>query len=100
MLHKDPRIKMMFQDKGAKNQMRKLAEEMYELQEALHEYYANPTDENRKHAIEESTDVIIMISQFQNDIEMEDDEFNSFIEYKIQRQLQRINEKFHLNTKK
>lgn len=99
LIYKDRRIKMIFQAYNKKIKMRKLAEEMYELIEALQEYYTHPTQENRKHVIEESADMIIMISQFQNDIEMEESEFNSFVEYKIMRQMQRINEKFKRTSK-
>lgn len=90
---------------GVNHQQRKLAEEHFELQEAIHdiEHFDNmyPDDirnltleKNReafvKHVTEEIADVMVLLNQFAfyYDIKMED--INNMMSYKVNRQLERI----------
>jgi len=82
---------------GMNNQQRKLAEEVFELQEAITSHI---TEENlqRMHGFpisteniaEEIADVMVLLNQFAfyYDIKLED--INNMMSYKVNRQLERI----------
>lgn len=81
---------------GVNHQQRKLAEEVFELQEAIIEYECEEfkTTENEEHLIkcisEEIADVMVLLNQFAfyYDIKLED--INNMMSYKVNRQLERI----------
>ena len=89
---------------GVNNQQRKLAEEVFELQEAIINYelkasveYEIPLTEiigSKEHIIEEMADRMVLSSQFKEYYGITDEEITNNMQLKIKRQLERIeNEK-------
>lgn len=79
------------------NQQRKLAEEVFELQEAIFccendecNYYDEVFKNNKKHITEELADVMVMLMQFKEYYNINGKEIMNIIEYKINRQIDRI----------
>ena len=79
------------------NQQRKLAEEVFELQEAIFHYendecnyYDEVLKNNKKHITEELADVMVMLMQFKEYYNIDGKEIMNIIEYKVDRQLSRI----------
>lgn len=82
---------------GVTNQLKKLNEECYEFIEAVGEYrdvevyIKTPAYEfHRKHMIEEFADVMVMLEQFKAYYELDNQEIMDIMEYKINRQIDRI----------
>ena len=85
---------------GVNVEQRKLAEEVFELQEAIttHELknsvsYEIPLTEiveTREHIAEEIADVTVMLKQFQYHYEIENEFILALIKGKVDRQLERI----------
>ena len=87
---------------GINNQQRKLQEEVFELQEAIIKYedYAYENYDYgvgkvewgkwREHIAEEITDVLVMLKQFQYYYEITDGKIEKVMEFKIDRQLERM----------
>ena len=85
---------------GVNAQQRQLAEEVFELQEAItiHELknsvsYEIPLTElidTREHITEEIADVMIMLGQFVYYYDINERNINKIADYKIKRQLERI----------
>ncbi len=85
---------------GVNNQQRKLMEEIFELQESItiHELkssveYEIPLTElvdTRYHIIEEIADVMVMLNQFKEHYEITYEQIEGIMNYKINRQLERI----------
>lgn len=87
---------------GINNQQRKLAEEVFELQEAI--ISANNFKENvgvniftgkvpeefYNHIAEELADVIVILEQFKRYYNIPDDEIEKIKDFKVKRQLERI----------
>lgn len=90
---------------GVNNQQRKLMEEIFELQEAIFEYENSGWDfsdedcedierDYKYHIAEEIADVQVMLNQFKEYYEITDEQIEGIMNYKIDRQLERIkNEK-------
>lgn len=68
---------------GYKHQIRKLAEEQYELIEALFE-------NDKDHITEEIADCLVLINQFKAYYGIEDKDIQEVYDYKITRQERRI----------
>lgn len=68
---------------GYKHQIRKLAEEQYELIEALFE-------EDEDHITEEIADCLVLINQFKAFYQIKDKDIKKVYDYKIARQERRI----------
>ena len=86
---------------GINNQQRKLEEEVFELQEAImelqhYEEYACDFDyqttlkEQKEHITEELADVMVILEQFKKYYNIPDDEIEKIKEFKVKRQLERI----------
>lgn len=83
---------------GSSHQIKKLNEECFELQEALiraEEFFDwGLGDEDLEHIVEEMADVQIMLEQFkvyyQEHYGITNERINKVMEYKINRQLERI----------
>ena len=83
---------------GVNAQQRQLAEEVFELQEAIIKAECNrcigvvrkPCDECINHIAEEIADVMIMLKQFRVYYNISDKTINTIMRKKIQRQLERI----------
>lgn len=88
---------------GVNAQQKQLAEEVFELQEAIttHELknsvsYEIPLTEltdTKEHIAEEIADVLNLLSQFVIYYELNEDKIYEIAEYKIKRQLERIKNK-------
>lgn len=75
---------------GVNSQQRKFAEEVFELQEAITKAI-NPINVERKFSIaEEIADCIVLLTQFKEYYQITDEQINDIIDYKIDRQLKRI----------
>lgn len=68
---------------GYRHQIRKLAEEQYELIEALFE-------NNKEHIAEEIADCLLLIKQFRDFYKIQDEEIREVYDYKLARQERRI----------
>lgn len=68
---------------GYKHQIRKLAEEQYELIEALFE-------NDKEHIAEEIADCLLLIKQFRDFYKIQDEEIREVYNYKLSRQERRI----------
>lgn len=87
---------------GTNNQQRKLAEEVFELQEIISDYEFSkknfPTQHKiceaqfKEHIIEELADVQVMLNQFRLYYGITDEEVKEIMIKKIDRQLKRIEE--------
>lgn len=76
---------------GKEPQKAKLCEELRELDEAAKEDMQEQTSETRAHFIEELADVTIMVEQMKLALTLEEQaEYYKMIEYKINRQIGRI----------
>ena len=87
---------------GINNQQRKLQEEVFELQEAIIKYedYAYENYDYgvgkvewgkwREHIAEEIADVMVMLKQFQYFYGITDGKIEKVMEFKVDRQLERI----------
>lgn len=73
---------------GVNNQQRKFNEEVFELQEAITMYELNPVD--LKHIAEEIADCEVLLSQFKEYYNIPNCTITRFKEFKIDRQLKRI----------
>lgn len=79
--------KQIYEHYGAENQLNKTTEETGELIQAIAKYRSEPSEENRIHLAEECADVLIMIQQLK---EIVGDKVDEFMQYKLNRQLKRI----------
>ena len=100
MLEKDNYLKII-NHYGINNQQRKLAEEVFELQEAImelqhYEEYACDFDyqttlkKQKEHITEELADVMVILEQFKKYYNIPDDEIEKIKEFKVKRQMERI----------
>lgn len=92
----------IIQHYGINHQQRKLNEECYELIEALKNYEFQKeacesvgcsrihVDKEREHIKEEIADVMVMLKQFQYYYGITDKEIEEVMKFKINRQLERI----------
>ena len=74
---------------GVRHQLKKFAEEVYELQEAILEsetFYNDSTG----HIAEEIADVMVMLGQFQNYYDIDDNTVRRIMIEKVDRQIERI----------
>ena len=78
---------------GINAQQRQLAEEVFELQEAITAYendYEGLYTYGTEHIVEEIADVVIILKQFRIYYNISDKTINTIMRKKIQRQLERI----------
>ena len=73
---------------GYRHQIRKLAEEQYELIEALFE-------EDKEHITEEIADCLLLINQFKSFYHIQDKDIQKVYDYKLARQERRIADEQH-----
>ena len=83
---------------GVSNQLKKMSEEVFELQEAI--IYAEynrvlgisnePCVEAVKHIAEEISDCYVILEQFRHHYGISDEEIKKVMKYKINRQLERM----------
>lgn len=99
----ETKLKEIIDHYGVASQQKKLAEEVFELQEAIREYQdfdeANSVYEGdlyimpkfRDNIIEEIADVFVILGQFIEHYKIDTKEINDIMNFKINRQLERIN---------
>ena len=82
---------------GVKNQQKKLAEEVFELNEAILEYrydenkiYSEVEQHLKNHIIEEIADVMVILSQFKEYYQIDSIDILDVMKKKINRQIKRI----------
>lgn len=88
---------------GIRNQLKKFNEETYELIEAINDYERQKeacenigcsrihADKELEHMVEEFSDVCVVLEQFKAYYNLDNDKIIEMMKYKIQRQLDRIN---------
>ena len=69
---------------GVNNQLKKLTEEVYELQESILEQH------NIEHILEEYADVEVILEQIKQFFNLDDEKIELIKDYKVARQLYRI----------
>lgn len=84
------------------NQLRKFNEECFELTEVIFQYKSQKeacenvgcsrihVDKCKEHIAEEIADVMVMLKQFQYYYNIQDEEIEKIMKYKVDRQLERI----------
>lgn len=89
---------------GVRNQMKKLNEECFEFLEAVDNYedelafhLTDKVGENmsRDHVIEEMGDILTILTQFIEKYEILQEELDPYMDFKLQRTLDRINSKYY-----
>ena len=90
-------LKYIINHYGVLNQTKQFNEESYELIESIIDYeYQDIIDKPekekklKKHICEELADCLVMLKQFQEYYEIKSEDIKKVIEYKIDRQLKRI----------
>lgn len=81
---KNNRYQKIIEYYGINNQLKKLTEEVYELQESILEKH------NTKHVLEEYADVEVILEQIKQYFKLDDDKIELIKDYKVARQLYRI----------
>ena len=77
------KLKAIFNKHGVSNQLKKLAEEVFELQEAI------LTGSNFADITKEFADVMVLLCQIQEVYNLDDEEIKDAMKYKIDRQCER-----------
>lgn len=77
---------------GINNQLKQFNEESYELIEAIlnHEWLKEKGLEDINHVVEEIADVLVMVSQFVEYYQIEEEMLDWYMNYKVKRQLDRM----------
>lgn len=75
---------------GVIPQLKHLQGEMFELTEAIINYENEMTKDNLSHIIEELADVQVMVNQLKTYYKIKDIDLNKEMEYKVNRQINRI----------
>lgn len=101
MIKKD-KIEEIYYKHGVSNQLKKLSEEIYELQEAVKEFNSarklNKTMDSsyKEHIEEEFSDVILLLTQIKLVYNLDNDNLRKWFDFKLKRQIARD----QLNVKK
>lgn len=81
---KNNRYQKIIEYYGVNNQLKKLTEEVYELQESILEQH------NIEHILEEYVDVEVILEQIKQYFKLDDEKIELIKDYKVARQLYRI----------
>lgn len=81
---KDNKYQKIIEHYGINNQLKKLTEEVYELQESILERH------NIEHILEEYADVEVILEQIKQYFKLDNDKIELIKDYKVARQLYRI----------
>lgn len=101
MIKKD-KIEEIYYKHGVSNQLKKLSEEVYELQEAVKDFNSarklNKTMDSsyKEHIEEEFSDVILLLTQIKLVYNLDNDNLRKWFDFKLKRQIARD----QLNVKK
>lgn len=88
MTYKD-KLKKIFQYHGLSTQLKKLSEEVFELQEAIIQYEEPRRYRDTFHIEEEFTDVMVVLNQIKEVYKLDKDEIMNIMKLKIDRQCER-----------
>lgn len=96
----DEKLLQIINHYGIDNQLKKLSEEIFELQQAINTHelkssveYEIPLTEivgTKEHITEEIADVMVMLCQFKEYYHISYENIEKIMDYKIERQLKRI----------
>lgn len=93
----EQKLKHIINHYGVNAQQRQFAEEVFELQEAItkaeneeYSYLGSISESHQKNIAEEIADCMVMLKQFKEYYNITDEQLNEQIEYKINRQIERI----------
>jgi uncharacterized protein YabN with tetrapyrrole methylase and pyrophosphatase domain len=82
---------------GINKQLKYIHSEYFELDEAIiefehdeYDYYSEVEESHKKHIEEEISDIMVMLKQFQYYYGISDEEIENIMNYKVDRQLKRI----------
>lgn len=82
---------------GINKQLKYIHSEYFELDEAIiqfehdeYDYYPEVEESHKKHIAEEISDIMVMLKQFQYYYRISDEEIENIMNYKVDRQLKRI----------
>lgn len=82
---------------GINKQLKYIHSEYFELDEAIiqfehdeYDYYSEVEESHKKHIAEEISDIMVMLKQFQYYYGISDEEIENIMNYKVDRQLKRI----------
>lgn len=89
--------KKIIEHYGVRKQLKKLSEEVYELQEAVIEYGLMPCEENKGNVVEEMADVMVLLKQFADWFEITPENIAEIMLNKVDRTLERIKEEKNEN---
>ena len=84
------KLKMIINHYGVNAQQRQLAEEVFELQEAIIQYEEPRRYHSKEHIAEEIADCYVMIEQFRLYYGITTEKLKKIMQYKIDRQIKRI----------
>lgn len=74
---------------GISNQLKKLSEEVFELQESIIQYEEPRRYRDTFHIAEEFADVMVLLNQIKAIYNLDEEEIKEAMKYKINRQLKR-----------
>lgn len=75
---------------GSREQLKYIHSEYFELDEAIIDYITKDENTYKEHIAEEIADIMVMLKQFQYYYDITDKEMEKLMNYKIDRQLNRI----------
>lgn len=81
------RYKKIINHYGVNAQLKKLTEEVYEFEEAVLEKH------DKEHITEEIADILVILQQFKEKYNIDLAEINKAMQYKVDRQIRRMEEK-------
>ena len=85
------KLKQIINHYGVNHQLKYFQSEVYELTEAILWEQLTPSNWHTKaHVIEEIADVMVMLKQFQLFYGIKDEEIKDIMDFKINRQIERI----------
>lgn len=103
-MNRDEALNKIFNHFGLETQQRKFNEEVFELQQAINDYWwaSNTSNRNLKdakdHIAEEICDCLVLIKQFINHFEIPKESIMYEMSLKIDRTLKRIDENYYYKT--
>lgn len=83
--------KAIFNKHGISNQLKKLSEEVFELQEAIIQYEEPRRYRDTFHIAEEFADVMVVLNQIKEVYKLDENEIKNIMKLKIDRQCERDN---------
>jgi NTP pyrophosphatase (non-canonical NTP hydrolase) len=87
----EEKLKQIINHYGVMPQLKYIHSEYFELDEAIMNYeWVKYVNDNKQHIAEEIADIMVMLKQFQYYYEISDKQIEDIMNFKIDRQLDRI----------